>query len=455
VRHDRERGWAELTVGTGIVTGVSVSHADATVEEIEAACADSEREAVEALLAIEGVEEAFCIQTCHRSEKYVVTEDLEAGAQALAAAVEGVPESVLSITGHEESLEHLLRVAAGLESMVLGEDQILGQVRQAFAEARAVGAIGPVLDEAVTKALHIGERARTETAINEGIVSLGSAAARLVAREDLPESATALVIGAGETGTLAADALAEEVDRLLVANRTPARAEALCDRLAIEASALSLADLPDALAAVDVVVSATASPEPLVDADSLQGAGETLIIDLARPRDVSLAVDDLPGVSRCDLGTVEAVIDDTRDRRRAAATAVEAMVESEFERLLEQYKRKRADDVIATMYESAERTKARELNTAFSKLDDLDDDQREVISAMADSLVGQLLAAPTKSLRDAAAEDDWTTINTALQLFDPEFGSRPPESLDSARPGDLPEELRRSMPTAVLEQLGE
>jgi glutamyl-tRNA reductase len=339
--------------------------------------------------------------------------------------------------------------------MVLGEDQILGQVRQAFAEARAVGAIGPVLDEAVTKALHIGERARTETAINEGIVSLGSAAARLVAREDLPESATALVIGAGETGTLAADALAEGVDRLLVANRTPARAEALCDRLAIEASALSLADLPDALAAVDVVVSATASPEPLVDADSLRGAGETLIIDLARPRDVSLAVDDLPGVSRCDLGTVEAVIDDTRDRRRAAATAVEAMVESEFERLLEQYKRKRADDVIATMYESAERTKARELNTAFSKLDDLDDDQREVISAMADSLVGQLLAAPTKSLRDAAAEDDWTTINTALQLFDPEFGSRPPESLDSARPGDLPEELRRSMPAAVLEQLGE
>ena len=357
--------------------------------------------------------------------------------------------------GHEESLEHLIRVSAGLESMVLGEDQILGQVRRAFSDAQGIGAIGPVLNEAITKALHVGERARTETEINEGIVSLGSAAVRLADREGLSDPATALVIGAGEMGTLAAEAMNERADRVLVANRTLSRAEALCDRLAGDAEATGLDDLPSALAAADVVVSATANRESVLGSDPLREAGETLVIDLARPRDVAPAVGALPGVRRYDLDALEGVVDDTRDRRRAAAEEVEAMVETEFARLLEQYKRKRADQVIAAMYESADQIKARELRTAFGKLDDLDDDQREVVSAMADSLVGQLLAAPTKSLRDAAAEDDWETINTALQLFDPEFGTGPSVSLDEAGPEDLPAELRRSMPEAVLERLND
>ena len=438
-----------------MVTGLRVSHDEATVEEIEAACGDSEREVVETLIARADVEEAFCLQTCHRSEKYVVTGNPETGRRALAEAVEAVPDDSLALMGHEESLEHLLRVTAGLESMVLGEDQILGQVRRAFADARAVGAIGPVLDEAVTKALHVGERARTETAINEGIVSIGSAAARLAVHEGISKPARGLVIGAGEMGALAAEPIAELVDELLVANRTVARAEALCRRVTGETHALALDDLPTALAAADVVVSATGSREPILDIGALCDAGETLVIDLARPRDVSPAVDDLPGVTRYDLDALEDVIDDTYDQRRAAASEVEAMVETEFSHLLERYKRKRADKVIAAMYESAEQIKARELRTTFSKLDDLDDEQREVVEAMADSVVGQLLAAPTRSLRDAAAEDDWTTINTALQLFDPDFGSVPPAFLDGARPEDLPEELRRAMPAAVIEQLDE
>jgi len=410
---------------------------------------------VATLLARADVEEVFCLQTCHRSETYVVTTDPETGRRALDETIETVPGDSVTRMGHEESLEHLLRVTAGLESMVLGEDQILGQVRRAFADARAVGAIGPVLDEAITKALHVGERARTETAINEGIVSIGSAAARLAVREGISKPATGLVIGAGEMGALAVEPLSELVDDLLVANRTIARAEALCRRVAGEAHALALDDLPTALATADVVVSATGSRDPILGIEALRDAGETLVIDLARPRDVSPTVDDLPGITRYDLDALEDVIDDTYDQRRAAASEVEAMVESEFSHLLERYKRKRADKVIAAMYESAEQIKARELRTTFSKLDDLDDEQREVIEAMADSVVGQLLAAPTRSLRDAAAEDDWTTINTALQLFDPDFGSEPPEFLDGARPEDLPEELRRAMPAAVLEQLGE
>jgi glutamyl-tRNA reductase len=446
-----------VTTGTGVITGISVSQKDASVEAIEAACADSGREGIETLCAQAGVKEAFCLQTCHRSERYVVTNDPDVGRAVLADSVRDVPEAVVREMGHEASLEHLLRVAAGLESVVLGEDQILGQFREAFREARAVGAIGPVLDEGLTKALHVGERARTETAINEGTVSLGSAAARLAAREGIRESATGLVIGAGEMGALAADALSERVDRVLVANRTVSRAEALADRLATDGdtdtSALALAELPSGLAAADVAVSATGGPDPVLEGNALREAGETLVIDLARPRDVPPAVGDRPGITRYDLDALEEVVDDTHEQRRAAAAEVEAMVEAELNRLLEQYKRKRADQVIGAMYESAEGIKARELRTTFSKLDDLDDEQREAIAAMADSLVGQLLAAPTESLRDAAAEDDWTTMNTALQLFDPEFGSEPPDSPNGASPKDLPDELRESMPAGVLEQL--
>jgi len=125
-----------------------------------------------------------------------------------------------------------------------------------------------------------------------------------------------------------------------------------------------------------------------------------------------------------DMATLESVTDETRAHRRAAAESVEAMVDREFEHLLQQYKRKRADEVIAAMYEGAERVKERELDTALSQLDahgDLNDEQRAVVESMADALVSQLLAPPTKSLRDAAGDDDWTTINTALRLFNPAF----------------------------------
>ena len=440
-----------MTIGTGVVSAVRVSHGHASVEEIEAACTDTQRGSLETALARPDVEEAFCLQTCHRSEMYVVTADAEAGREALSEFVADVPEEALVRMDHEGSLRHLLGVATGLESLVLGEDQILGQVRRAIGDARAVGAIGPVLDEGLTKALHVGERARTETAINEGTVSIGSAAARFATQEQPPEAATALVIGAGDGATPAAEALAGRVDRLLVTNRTCTRAKELAGRL--DGEALALADLPAALDVADVVVSATRSPETIVDPSDVQGSGETLVIDIARPRDVAPAVDDLPNATRYDLDTLDAIIDDTHAKRRAAAEEVEAMVDEEFARLLDQYKRKRADEVIGAMYESAEQIKARELHTTFSKLDGLDDEQRATIESMADALVGQLLAAPTESLRDAAENDDWTTINTALQLFDPEFGSEPPTSLGGVRPEDLPEELQQAMPPPVLEQL--
>lgn len=424
----------------GYITGVSVAHQRGSVEEIDVAAADSQRAGVEKLLDAAGVSEAFVLQTCNRAERFVVSDDRETGRTALEAATPAVPNSAIVEMDHEESLRHLLRVAAGLESLVPGEDQILGQVRDAYEDARTADGLGPVLEEAVTKAIHVGERSRTETSINEGVVSLGSAAVELAERECDLDAAAALIVGAGEIATLAAKALADrsDVEHLSVANRTVPHAEHVASVVDVESEAIGLDDVPAAVDRAEVVVSATGSPDPLLEPAAFETAGETVVVDIGQPRDVSPAVDELANADVFDLDDLEAVTAETRANREAAAAAVEDIVEDELAHLLTRYKRSRADDVISTMYESAERVKAREVEQALASMD-LDDDEREVVEAMADSLVNQLLAAPTKSLRDAAEADDWTTIDTALRLFDPDFGDEEFPPNVATADADVPE----------------
>ncbi|WP_049997387.1 glutamyl-tRNA reductase [Halococcus sediminicola] len=442
-----------MTVATGIISGVSIAHQHASVEQIEAACACDERETVEALCAHEGIHEAFALQTCNRAELYVVADDPERGHETLSSVVTDSPAEAVRELGHEESLRHLMRVACGLESLVLGEDQILGQLQDAYASALAVGGIGPMFEEGIQKAIHVGERARTETAIDEGVVSLGSAAARLADEKRPLDGATGLVVGAGEMGTLAAQSLARSVGQLFVANRTKETAAHVAEQVDTDGTALALDDLPEALSLADVVVSATSSPVPVLDRAALESASEILLIDIAQPRDAPQAAADLPNVTHYDLDALESVTEETREQRREAAERVEAMIDREFDNLLARYKRQRADAVIAAMYENAERMKERELSRALSKLDTdgLTDDQHAVVESLADTLVSQLLAAPTKSLRDAAEADDWTTINSALRLFDPTFdsGDAPP----AADPSDVPPETQHALASAVREHL--
>jgi glutamyl-tRNA reductase len=406
---------------TGVITGVRVTHSTGSVDDVAAASRREPAAVLGTLAATDGVEEAFCLQTCNRAEAYVVTRDAGTGQAALAAYGADASDDARVEMGHEESLEHLLRVATGLDSLVLGEDQVLGQVRDALETAQQVGTTSDVLEDAVLKAIHVGERARTETDVNEGVVSLGSAAAERVAAETDLDGATAVVVGAGEMGLLAARALAARgVDEVVVANRTVANAEHVVDELDVATDAVPLSALDTVLDRADVVVSATASDDLVVSASALDTEREQTVVDLAQPRDVDPAAGALDSVSVHDLDTLEDLTEETREQRREAAEAVERIVAAELENLLEQFKRQRADEVIAAMYESAERMKAREVETALSKLD-LDAEDAAVVEAMADALVSQLLSAPTKSLREAAAEDDWSTINTALQLFDPEF----------------------------------
>ena len=444
----------------GVISGISVSHRNASVAELERVSRGDDRAVVAELLSRRSVTEAFFLQTCNRVEAYVVTDDVASGREALADVFPPVVESAVVRMGHEESLRHLMRVAAGLESLVLGEDQILGQLREAVAEARAVDGVGATLDDALMKAIHVSERARTETGINEGTVSLGSAAVRLAERKTELDGAPALVVGAGEIGTLAARALADAgVGEVIVANRTIPHAEHVASELDVPASAVGLNAAPAAAERADLIITATDAPDHVLDDEDLSDVGETLVIDIAQPRDVDPAAADREGLTVEDIDDLEAVTDDARQHRRQEATEVERMIDREFDRLIDSYKRKRADAAISRMYESAERVKERELEEALAKLEtqaDFTDEQRATVAAMADALVGQLLAAPTKSLREAAGEDDWTTIQTAMRLFNPEFGDdvTPPASTSpQGLPNELPDDV--DVPREVVQQLSQ
>ena len=445
-----------VTVSTaGVIAGVRVTHDRAGVDGIDAAAPANPETAARDLAAADSISEAFVLSTCNRVEAYVVADNLATGRDRLAAFFTGVPKDLVVETGHEDSIRHLLEVASGLDSMVLGEDQILGQVREAYEAARNSGTLGSVLDAAILKAIHVGERARTETAINEGAVSLGSAAATLADDRAGLAGATVLVVGAGEMGTLAAHALVDGgVDQLFVANRTLERAESLATDVATDARPVGLDDLDDPLADSRVVVAAIDTQGPVLSASDLADAGETLVVDLGQPRNVDPAVADHAAVACYDLDDLESVTDDTLARRRSAAEQVEAMIDCELDHLLDHQKRRRADEVVAAMYESAEAIKARELETAYGRLaasGDITDDQREVVESLANALVSQLLAAPTKSLRDAAAADDWETIHTALELFDPEFGDDAPDFVREllAEQADVPEDNPTDVPASV------
>ncbi len=429
-----------MTAPTGVVSGVRVTHEHADVDTVSAAGSGDVRSDIDALLTHDDVREAYALRTCNRSEAYVVTEEATAARPALEEFVAEVPASAVVRTGHENSIRHLLRVAAGLESMVLGEHAVLGQVRTAYETARGVGGVGPVLEEVVPKAIHVGERVRSETAINEGAHSLGSAAVRFLEDRVALGTATVLVVGAGEMSSTVARWLDDhDVERVVVVNRSLDRAADLAADLETDTVVAPMDDLPEHLATADAVVAATGASDPVIDVGTALAAGiagddgPACIVDMGQPRDVASRVDEVEGVSVHDLDDLESVTGRTHERRRRAAEAAETTVEEELDHLLERFKRKRADEVVAAMHESADRVKRRELETALGKLEtqgDLTDEQRETVAALADALVGQLMAAPTKSLREAAGEDDWETIATAIRLFDPEFGAEPPEFVD-------------------------
>ena len=379
----------------------------------------------ERLVSHATVDEAYVLRTCQRFECYV------RGERPHDVLVDVIPDVTdadrtrvrdATTTG-ESAVVHLFRVACGLESGVLGEDEILGQIREAYRAASEAQALEAALDTVVLKAIRAGERARTETAINEGTVSLGSVAlGELHRRLGGLDDADLLVVGAGEVAELVVKALSHrEVGDVTIANRTRSSAWELAEQ--VDGEGIGLETIPDALTEVDAVLTATGATEPVIDASDV-GDRRVLLVDLANPADVAPAVEDTPAeVLR--LNEVLSVRTSGIEQRQSAIPAVEGIIEEELERLIEQLRAERVDEALAAVYSRGHELRESELDRALARLagtdEELSETQEEVFRDFSEALLSKLLHPKTQALKQAAARDERETADAWLRLFDEQF----------------------------------
>ncbi|MDX1437651.1 MAG: glutamyl-tRNA reductase [Anaerolineales bacterium] len=365
------------------------------------------------------IQECAILSTCNRVEVYAVAREpvFEVLADFLAVA-RGVPAGEIFAASYrlldESAAGHLLRVAAGLDSLVLGEPQILGQVTEAYSVARRHGTTGKILSRLFQTAIHAGKRTRTETAISQNPASISSVAVNLIA-SNIPSLAAAhvLVIGAGEMAELAIEALRKRgAFRFTVANRTIVRAQTLADRC--RGTAAPLEYLQDLLAEVDVVITSTGAPHTIISVPMLASAmairqnRPLVIMDIAIPRDVEAGAENLPNVRRFDLDDLGAQLESTLALREAEVPAVEAILAEEEEGFRNYLASLDVVPVISEMRAQANAIRESELEKAFRRLPDLDPAGQQQLDLLTQSIVKKILHNPTIRLREAAGDSSGT-----------------------------------------------
>ncbi len=394
-----------------IVTGLS--HKTAPLSEREKlAFSDSETFAfLKALKQEEIVREALLLSTCNRTELYACVrhDDLDRARwlQSYLMDHKRLPEPVIdsAFYSHSEryAVEHLFRVSAGLDSMALGENQILGQVKQAYHLAYEARANGVILNKLLHRAFRMGKRARTETDINAGAVSISSAATELAEKifKDLSKH-TALLIGAGDNARVTAESLRERnVTKLLVANRTYERAEALAEEIGGEA--VRWENLEDGLRRSDLIISSTGAEGAVVDAAmvkramSKRGGRSMLIVDIAVPRDVDPKVGKLYNVFLHTIDDLQAIIDKNLSKRQQEAAKVEVIVNEETETFLRWHRTLRLKPVIKGLRKQFDEIR-NELIEKNRK--QLDEESMETIDKMTKSMMNKMLNTPMAKLRE-------------------------------------------------------
>jgi glutamyl-tRNA reductase len=377
--------------------------------------------ALASLRALPSVSEAAVLSTCNRTELYAIAEDGQALSAWLATHAEGL-DGYLYRHSDADAVRHLFRVATGLDSMVLGEPQILGQVKEAWVAAREHGALGNGLDRLFQQSFAVAKRARTDTRVGANPVSVASTAVRLAQNSfaRLDES-TVLLIGAGETIELAARHLSEgKVRRLLIANRTLSHAQELATRHG--GYALPLTELDRHLAEADVVFSATASREPVVTHAQVAAAlarrkhKPMLLFDLAVPRDIEPGVAELDDAYLYTVDDLERAVEDNRRSRREAADAAEVIIELQVARYIENLHASSRQEPLKRLRAHGDAAREDVLAKARQQLAN-GRNADEVLDFLAHTLTNRLLHPPTAALREAALSGDAELARAADKLF--------------------------------------
>lgn len=407
--------------------GISHHTAPLHVRERVAIRPDESAAALLELAVVPGVQQAAILSTCNRTEMYLdlTTED-DSGPLAWLSGYRAMPREQLEshfYRHHDEAaVRHVLRVATGLDSMVLGEPQILGQLKSAWRFAHDAGTLGAELERLLQQSFAVAKRVRSDTAIGANPVSVASASARL-ARQIFAEfhDRTAMLIGAGETMELVARHLAEQgCTRLVVANRSLDRAQALASRFA--GYAVALRDMPRHLGEADILITSTASGKPLLTPAMVEDALRTrrrrplFIVDLAVPRDVDPAVGELEDVFLYSVDDLRDVIEQGMQQRRAAAGQAEAMIDREVEQFMAWLRSQRAVPAIRRYRSEAKRERDAVLERARAMVA-RDGDPGRALEYLAHTLTRRLIHEPSVTLRRAAAESDADTLAEVERLL--------------------------------------
>jgi glutamyl-tRNA reductase len=427
-----------------VVLGLSHRTAPLEIRDRHTVPATRLAEALRALADYGAVREAAILSTCNRLEIYADVDAYESGVAQLkeflttyrAMRVEDFDKYLYTMLG-AEAVEQLYRVASGLDSMLVGEPQILSQVKEALRIATAAGTIGPHLGRLFRTALHTGKRARSDTAIGHDVVSLGAAAVELARAHCDLRAARCVVLGAGKMGAAAAKHLrAGGASSLVIVNRTLRRAQTLARQLG--AQAVPLEQLADVLAQCDLVISAVGSGRFLITEslvyEALAGrCGRLLLIDIGVPRDSEPTVAELDSVTVYTLEDLRDVVDRSLEARRAEIPKVESIVRSHIEAYLIWYRTRGVAPLIATLRDKAEEIRSDEIRKLFARLPELDHRQREMVVAASVSLINKLLHEPVTKLRErVAGSGTLPHAQLALETLDVDaFSDRLARQLDA------------------------
>jgi len=412
---------------------VGITHRTAPVELRE--CVDFARQGVETALAAiaerKVAHEVVVLSTCNRAEIYAGAES-DAAADTLGRFIgefHGIPWERLAphvvVYRGQEAADHLFRVAAGLDSLVVGEPQILGQVKDAFQVAATRQCVGPVLTRLFHTSFGVGKRVRSETALGEGAISVGYAAVAL-ARKIFGrlDGRGVLVVGAGEISTITAQHLRSQgVGEIVITSRTAAHADALAAD--VNGRAIPWNDMRGALAAADIVITATGSPRPILSRTDIAAVsdkrrGEPLfIIDIAVPRDVEASVGEIEQVFLYNVDDLQAVVQENLSRRSSEIGRAESIVSEEVERFAAWRRSRGAVPTVVALRQRFEQIRRAELQRLEHKLGGLSPEARASVDEVTRLIVEKLLLAPTSQLKALPDEDTQIAYTEAVnRLFE-------------------------------------
>ena len=438
-----------------VLVGVNYKTAPIELRERIAISREELPETTRALAATPGVSECMIVSTCNRVELLAAIETPDADVTGFLSRHFGLDPAVLASHIYEQrdrdAVRHLFRVAASLDSMVVGEPQILGQVKEAFGVARAAGTVASQLEHLLQSAFAAAKRVRTDTEIGSNSVSVASVAVEL-ARKIFGslQGRTVFLVGAGKMSELAARHLVQQgAGTILVSNRTAERARVLAEQF--QGRVIHFEQLYDAAVEADIVISSTGAPHPIFRPEHGQAFlhrrrnRPMFFIDIAVPRDVDPAMNKLEGIFVYDIDDLQQVAAAHMAERSRQAGDAEALIAAEVERFHQRQRTVNVAPAIVTLQRKAEEIRQAELQRIHARLGTLTPEQLAAVEALTRGLVNKFLHPPMQAIKQAARENDETRLDALCEAWSLPTGNEPDEE-------DKPDEAASDAPSASVKK---